>query len=210
MKKVLAIILALVMCASVGMVAFAGAYPGSAADYVADDAVGDEDDATLNTADNTYGANTEVDILVDSTNISVTVPLKYAIVAKVEGGECTVPTSGKYYIQNNSALEVHVVKAEITPNNSNWTLVDTAPAAGTISNAANQLYMTLDDGTTTWNLANGTQTNLWTVEAATSTEEGVLPINITASSSMLNSKDNALSAFIITYTFSATEATTNP
>ena len=192
MKKAFALILALIMCLSVGMMAFA--------EYTADDAVVDSEVTELETAGD---ASTNVDILVNSTNISVTVPLRYAVVADVKGGECLVPTDGTYYIQNNSAIDVDVTAAVVEngENNSEWELVSTV-AAG-VPAGKNQIAMTLTpDAGTVWDLS-GDYTADWTVDAATTEGEGVLDIAIDATSSMLNTTEDEIDAFIITYTFAA-------
>lgn len=193
MKKAFALVLALVMCLSLGMMAFA-------VEYTEDDAVVGDDTTELTTAGS---ADTNVDILVNSTNISVTVPLRYAVVADVAGGACMVPADGTYYIQNNSAIAVDVTAAVVANGaaNEKWELV--AAAIAGVPSGKNQIDMTLTPAAgTAWNLAESYAGD-WTVDAATASAEGVLDISIEANSSMLNTTDDQIDAFVITYTFAA-------
>lgn len=189
MKKALALVMALVMCLSLGMMAFAE-------DYDQDDAVVTGEKTITSAGD----ADTQVDILVNSTNISVTVPLKYAVVADVKGGACLVPDD--YAILNNSAIGVKVTGASVaaTASNDKWELV--AAAISGVPSGKNQIDMTLTADGAAWNLAN-TYAAGWTINAATSSAAGELPITIAANSSMLNTTDNQINAFVITYTFEA-------
>lgn len=201
MKKVLAILLALAMSASATMMAFAE-------DYDEDDAVVGTDTTVIEEAGT---ADTSVDILVNSTNINVTVPLKYAIVADVAGGSCITPEDDTYYIQNNSAIAVEVTEAKIEDKNVQaWLLVEnpiTNPTYPTTSE--NELYMSLTPSTgAVWNLYNTyaadvTATANWTIGAATTADGTKLTFDITASSSMLNTTEDAPAQYVITYTFAA-------
>ena len=195
MKKVLAILLALAMSASATMIAFAE-------DYDQDDAVVDTDTTVIEEAGT---ADTNVDILVNSTNISVTVPVKYAVVADVKGGECLEPTN--YYIQNNSAIAVDIVNAVVTDKNANWKLVEATTA--TVPAGENELDMTLTADSKAWNLYNTYTEKYWQIDPATTTGGTKLEIAIEANSSMLNTTANAEAAFTITYTFAAAETTTD-
>jgi len=190
MKKALALVLALVMCLSLGMMAFAE-------DHDQDDAVVTGETTITSAGD----ANTQVDILVNSTNISVTVPLKYAVVADIKGGDCLEPTD--YAILNNSAIDVKVANASAAPtaDNDSWELVAAADTTG-IPDGKNQIDMTLTADSAAWNLAE-TYNAGWIIDAATSAAEGELAIAIEAHSSMLNTTDDQINAFVITYTFEA-------
>ena len=195
MKKAIALVMALVMCLSVGMMAFA-----EAESYDQDDAVVASGTTVLDTAGS---ADTKVDILVNSTNISVTVPLRYAVVADVKGGACLVPEDGTYYIQNNSAIAVDVTAADVVSGatNDKWDLVETAVSG--IPDGNNQIDMTLSPAAgTEWNLAKDYPAD-WSLEAATSAGVSKLLIDIDANSSMLNTTGDQVDAYVITYTFAA-------
>ncbi len=197
MKKAFALVLALVMCLSVGMMAFA--------EYTEDNAVVVSSTTITSAGD----ADTNVDILVNSTNISVTVPLRFAVVADVAGGACMVPKNGTYYIQNNSAIDVDITGADVINGSNNrgeWVLVEAADTDAIPASGKNEMDMTLTPAEgTAWNLALGYTTPDWTVEAATASKLGVLDISISANASMLSDTDDMENAFLITYTFAAAE-----
>ena len=186
MKKTLAIILALVMCLSVGMTVFAVSS--------GDVAVGDDEEFVNNVGE------TDVDILVMTSNISVTVPLDVVIVADVIGGDCFVPSN--YCITNNSLIDVDVVNVKVSQVKDNWNLVDAAKAANAApTGAANDLYMTVNgvsllDAFT----ADGVGVD-WTVTAAQKT----LDLPLAASTSMLNTTERTDEAVTIVYTVAAAE-----
>lgn len=183
MKKTLAIILALVMCLSAGMMAFAV----------------DENDVAVGT-DEAFTDNvgeTDVDILVMTSNISVTVPLDVVIVADVIGGDCYVPTT--YGITNNSLIDVDVVNVKVSQVKDNWNLVAAAKAANSApTGAANDLYMTVN-GTSLLDAftADGVDVD-WTVAA-----EDTLNLPLEASTSMLNTTERTDEAVTIVYTVAA-------
>ncbi len=195
MKKFLAIILALVMCASIGMVAFAEAPAPSVSTDTDETAV----DTTTEDGD---GINTEVDILVTTNNISVTVPLKVVLVADVGGGQCQKPDN--YAITNYSAIPVEIsAAAAADKENDEWLLVAADPSAvlpGT--DDENQIQLTFTADSVAWNLAE-TYAGGWNIDAAADENGAELPITIAAYSSKLNTTDKASAVVTVTYTVEA-------
>lgn len=188
MKKVLAILLALAMSASATMMAFAEVQDTDVA-VGTDTEFGDD-----------YAANTDVNILVKTSNISVTVPLEVTIVADVMGGPCATPDN--YKIINNSIIPVSVSNMKITSVDADWQLVENAVAAKTAQSTTglNDLYMTVADQ------------NLYTVNAAGATgvnpgwqlaAEGEKDLTLVASSSMLDFTTKTDDAVVIVYTIEA-------
>jgi len=201
MKKALALVLALVMCMSVGMMAFA-----AATDDANGDGYYDQDDAAVSVTatdlDEAGTADTNVDILVNTKNISCTVPLDVTIVALVGGGNCYVPSD--YKIENTCLIDIEVVSATVSDKADDWNLIETKhTASGVDSTAAgkNEVYMDITNGTTPLNLFLGTQNAVdlgWTVPASSP-----LALTINATSSILNTTQAVDDAFTVTYTIAA-------
>lgn len=185
MKKLTALILVLMLALSFSTTAFAAAGVG---------------------ADGSTGA-TEVTVEIDSSNISVTVPLSFTIVAKVDGGDATSPGTDAYQIKNNSTIPVRVEKIAIALNDAtNWAFKDTAITAGAAPTTAgvNDIYMTVNgqvlavQGATT----PGTAAS-WNIPAHDGTDPGTLSLPIVASTSKLDQTTTATNLITITYTISA-------
>lgn len=181
MKKLTALILSLVLALSFSMTAFAVAEVG------ADGAAGN-------------GGATEVTVEIDSSNISVTVPLSFTIVAKVDGGDATVPSN--YKIKNSSLIPVKVDTIAVVNNNpTDWALKGTAIAANAAptGTGVNDLFLSINGQVMAVQTATAPTTPAsWDIAAA-----GELNLAILASTSRLDQTTAATNLITITYVISA-------
>lgn len=200
MKKLLAVLLAILMVACVGMTAFA-ANPG-------------QNEAVVSGSDEfeSNEAETNVDILVSAENIQAVVPLNLAIVAKVGGGDCYVPTN--YGIINKSYAPIKVTNVKAVVNDTNWRLhsIQIAEGKAPTEAAKSDLFLVIGGATvedakalnlSTATGATGTAAPAgWTMAAASDADGVKLDLPVIANTSMIRATvaDKYEDAVTITYT----------
>lgn len=152
-------------------------------------------------------ANTNVNLTVKVDNISATVPLTLAVQAPIGGGSCTTPTD--YNITNTSRIGIKVVEIEVEDK----LVTPLSYKDGTVTATAadqNKITMQLQpDGGTVLPLTKASAI----VEASlgdfvipaddldtTGTNEGILPIAVTAQNGPLTFSDAKNQIFVIKYT----------
>ena len=175
MKKIVALILTLVLMLSFSATAFAA------------------------------NGETDVTVAIDSSNISVTVPLSFTITAKVDGGSATVPMD--YKIINNSTIPVKVDSIAVVNNKTaKWALSATPITANTDQQNAgvNDLYLSINGQVMAVQAATApTTATSWNIGAGTQAAGTELALAVVASTSQLDQTATETDLITITYVISA-------
>ena len=185
MKKLLAILLALVMVlmTSTGALAAEG--------------VGADDEFEDNSG------STAVNVEVNSSNLSVMVPLSMTVVAPVAGGDCTVPTT--YSIKNNSSTPIKVTGIQVTDATGGLEFSNNAIPTTIGTTEANKVSIALtpvnDPATAAVQLSTTKiESGLGGFDTAAGATKN---ITIAARNGALSSAETSTTAFTITYTIAA-------
>jgi hypothetical protein len=147
---------------------------------------------------------TKVTVTVNTTNLSVTVPIALSIAANVEGGTAVVPND--YKITNNSLVPVKVSTIAVALDGTDWAFKGTAIDAGAAPTTAgtNDIYMTINGQVLAVQDATApTVPTDWNVPAHNGTTAGTLDLPIVASTSKLDQTTTATDLITITYVISA-------
>lgn len=198
MKKLMALALTLAMVAAMGSTMFAAPTPSV--------------DSTTNPFDTSNQASTDVDVLVDTSNISATVPIKLSIAAMPAGGDCLNPTDGAYKIINNCGFALKVTSITATNGSQTVKLTDTpyiqtsANSSGTALPAAgiddNKVAMYLNNDQIKTTAITPTPAS-FSIPAKTSASEAALAMNVRASNTVLTVSTTQSAAFTMQFTISA-------
>ena len=144
-------------------------------------------------------------VVIDSSNISVSVPLSFSITAKVDGGDATVPNN--YKITNNSSIPVKVDTIAVVNNNTtDWALSAEAITANTDQAIAglNDLYLSINGQVMAVQVATiPTTAASWNIAAGSTATGTDLALTVVASTSQLDQTTTATNLITITYVISA-------